>query len=367
MKHVIPFLKKHNLLFSLLVMGIATLFSFLYSKYIHDTSASIPLFYILALIVIAKWTDGYRYGIGAAVVAVIAINFFFTYPYYKFNFMMSGYPITFIGMTTISIITSTTTTHLKQQAQVLANRERDLAEADKEKMRANLLRAVSHDLRTPLTSIIGASSTYMDNYDSYSDEEKNKLVHNINDDANWLLNMVENLLTITRIQNDCQQVTTSPEVVDEVVAESVQRFKKRHPEAEVSVATPTDFLMIPMDAMLIEQVIINLLENALIHAHSKVPPLLSVDSDEDHVTFHVFDYGIGIAESRLPTLFDGSLDNPTATNHRKGMGIGLSICKTIVSAHNGTIGARNAESGAEFYFTLPKEDYHEQQIQCSCD
>lgn len=367
MKYIDTFLKKHNLIFSMLIMSAATLLSCLFFRFVNDNAAIIPLVYILALIVIAKWTNGYRYGIGAAIVTVFAINYFFTYPFNAFNFTLSGYPVTFIGMATISIITSATTTHLKQQALVLASQERELLEADKEKMRANLLRAVSHDLRTPLTSIIGASSTYMDNYAFYTDAEKKRLVQNINSDANWLLNMVENLLTVTRIQNDCKKVATSPEVVDEVVSEAVIRFKKRHPDSEVTVSTPVDFLMIPMDAMLIEQVIINLLENAKIHSHSNLPPLLSVDCDEKQVTFHVFDYGVGIEESRISTLFDGSLDKPTATNHRKGMGIGLSICKTIISAHNGTIGVRNAKPGAEFYFTLPKEDYHEQQIQCTGD
>lgn len=367
MKYVDAFLKKHNLIFSMLVMSIATLFSCLFFRFVHDDSASIPLIYILSVTMIAKWTNGYCYGIGAAILSVFAINFFFTYPYNSFNFTSTGYPVTFIGITTISVITSATTTHLKQQANTMARQERELMEAEKEKMRANLLRAVSHDLRTPLTGIIGASSTYLDNYAAYTEEEKKKLVQNINTDANWLLNMVENLLTVTRIQNDCQKVSTSLEVVDEVVAEAVLRFKKRHPESEVDVTTPTDFLMIPMDAMLIEQVIINLLENAKMHSHSNLPPLLSVDSDEKQVTFHVFDYGVGVEESSIPTLFDGSLDKPTATNHRKGMGIGLSICKTIISAHNGIIGVRNTKPGAEFYFTLPKEDYHEQQIQCTGD
>ena len=226
-------------------------------------------------------------------------------------------------------------------------------------MRANLLRAVSHDLRTPLTSIIGACSSYFANYDSYSEEEKKKMVHNIDNDANWLLNMVENLLTVTRIQNNCQKVKTAPEVVDEVIAETVQRLKKRHPDNEINVSIPNEILMIPMDAMLIEQVIINLVENALVHSQSTIPPFLTVESTEEDVVFRVIDYGVGIDESRLDTIFDGSLNEPTSTNHKKGMGLGLSICKTIILAHNGTIAARNHKDGAEFYFTLPKEEYHE--------
>lgn len=362
MKQITDFLKKHNIVFTALMLSAATLLAFLfqYLKVQNDTNSA--LLYILAVILIARWTQGYRYGLIASGISVLFYNFFFTYPYFTLNFTLTGYPIFFITMFTISIITSASTSNLKQQALTIAERERQLLEADKEKMRANLLRAVSHDLRTPLTGIIGAASSYTANYDSYTEEEKKNLVHNIYEDANWLLNMVENLLSVTRIQNDCQKVTTSPEVVEEVVAEAITRLKKRFPDAEISVSTPHEFLMIHMDAMLIEQVIINLLENALIHAQSDRPPFLVVESQPKQVVFHVYDYGKGIEESRLPTLFDGSSDTPTPTNLRKGMGIGLSICKTIILAHNGTIAARNHSDGAEFYFTLPKEEYHESEI-----
>lgn len=352
------FFRKHYFTYSMLVMVLATSIAWLFFYFGRQTTTSIVLIYILALLLISYGTEGYRYGLGSAAVAVLCMNFLFTDSFFALNFTPSG-PITFIGMFAISIIASATVTNLRRQTKQLALQERKLAEAEKEKMRANLLRAVSHDLRTPLTGIIGSSSAYLSNADFYSEEDKQNLVKNIHDDANWLLEMVENLLSVTRIQNDCKQLKTNPEVVDEVVAEAVTTLKKRHPDAQISVTIPDEILLIPMDAMLIEQVIINFLENGLTHGKSEKPLLLTVENEPDKVLFRVKDFGSGISKDRLDTIFEATGESLPAVDGYTGMGIGLSICKTIITAHNGTIGARNHGSGAEFYFTLPKEEHHE--------
>lgn len=225
-------------------------------------------------------------------------------------------------------------------------------------MRANLLRAVSHDLRTPLTGIIGNSESYLEMEEQLTAEEKRALIVHIQEDANWLLNMVENLLSVTRIHNETAKVNKSLEAVDEVVASSVARFKKRFPGAEVKVKVPDDFIMVMMDAMLIEQVIINILQNAQMHANSRKPQEVIVEDKEDRVVFRLRDYGDGIDESRMTTIFDGEgyrADSDRQQDSYKGMGIGLSICQTIILAHGGKLSALNHSEGAEFRFTLPKE------------
>ena len=230
-------------------------------------------------------------------------------------------------------------------------------ESETEKMRANLLRAISHDLRTPLTSIIGSSTVYLENGSSLPEVEKNALVRHILEDSNWLLNMVENLLSVTRINNETAKVTKTSEPVEEVLSEAMIRLKKRLPDANIHVRVPEEFLMVPMDAVLIEQVLINLLENAVVHAESTEPIECYVESLSDYAIFHVRDYGVGIPPEKLATIFDGSSSTTsTSPDGRKGMGIGLSICKTIILAHGGEIKAINHTRGAEFYFTLPKED-----------
>ena len=358
LRYIYSFFRKHYFTYSAMVMVLATAVAWLFFRFGRQATTSILLIYILALVLISCGTEGYRYGLGAAAVSVVCINFLFIEPVFTLTFTPSG-PISFLGLFAISGIASHTVTSLRRQAKQLAAQERQLAEAEKEKMRANLLRAVSHDLRTPLTGIIGSSSAYLSNADFYSEADKQKLVQNIHDDANWLLEMVENLLSVTRIQNDCKQLKTSPEVVDEVVAEAVVTLKKRHPNAQISVTVPEEILMIPMDAMLIEQVLINFLENGLTHGKSDKPLLLTVENEPEQVLFRVIDHGLGVPADRLATIFEARSETLPAVDGYTGMGIGLSICKTIITAHNGTIGARNHDSGAEFYFTLPKEEHHE--------
>ena len=145
---------------------------------------------------------------------------------------------------------------------MILERERAINEADKERIRANLLRAISHDLRTPLTSIIGSSDSFIENYQNLTDPEKQSLVSSINEDSHWLLNMVENLLSVTRIQDDTGTVKKEDEVVEEVVSEAIIRLKRRLPDIEIHVSAPEDVLIIPMDPLLIEQVLMNLMENA---------------------------------------------------------------------------------------------------------
>lgn len=352
-----PTWKQHvySAIVSAVCIGLAITASFLYYNLVPENSGNISLVFILALIIISRYTVGYAYGLVSCIIAVVCVNYLFTYPYFQLDFTLTGYPITFLVMSFATVMISTMTSHLTLQAEVIAEREKQLAEAETEKMRANLLRAISHDLRTPLTGIIGNSSLFLENHERLSNKEQQDIVNSISNDANWLLNMVENLLTVTRIQGDNFSITTNDEPIEEVIGEALQRLYKRHPDANINVQIPEEFILLPMDAILIEQVTINLLENALVHSDSNKPIDLLIENHPTEVSFTIRDYGIGLPQSMLDNPFTGTTRSTKTSDGHKGMGIGLSICKTIITAHRGTLVGRNHGAGAEFIFTLPKK------------
>ena len=230
-----------------------------------------------------------------------------------------------------------------------------------EKTRSNLFRAVSHDLRTPLTSILGASSAILDNDAAIDGPERTKLLREINEDAQWLIRMVENLLSVTRIDGgNSARIVKSPEAAEEVAAEAVSKFNKRFPELAVSVSVPDELLIVPMDAMLIEQVLMNLLENAALHAKGATRAELRVWQAGSEAFFEVSDDGAGVSRDVLPHVFEGYFkpDDGNEADAKRNMGIGLSVCHTVVRAHGGRMTAENkkgGETGAVFRFTLPME------------
>ncbi len=461
--------------------------------------------YILAVLTISSATTGYAYGVIASVLSVLAFNFFLVEPLYTFNARQPGYPITFLIMLLVALITSALMLRIKTQAKLAVIRERKtevlhdinkrllvtrgldkivqlineyiselynrsiifyvedpangkpgvfkqssedpdssfmvspdeqavahwvfankkqagagtdtlmgagafympilsqgnvlgvlglscangnllnhdnrsllrmisslvamalerqglsdeqrrmVVDSEKEKMRSNLLRAISHDLRTPLTSILGASCTILENGNSIGKEAHETLVSNIKEDSQWLIKMVENLLSVTRINEGTMNVTKTLEAAEEIVAEAVSRVKARYKDCKISVKVPEKLLMVPMDGTLIEQVIINLLENALKHSSNNSPIEVVLSRNFRFAVFEVIDSGEGISQQDFPYLFEGySVNRSKSSDSSRGLGIGLSICMTIVKAHNGRIEAKNRKSGgAVFTFMLP--------------
>jgi len=333
------------------LLGVAAAFC-AFLNMIGDSDSVVPLVFVLAVLLIARFTDGYFYGLFATFASVFGVNYAFTYPYFEFNFTLTGYPFTFLTMFAVSLVVGMLTEQVKRQSRIEA-------EVEREKMKANLLRSVSHDLRTPLTAIIGSSNVLLEQSDYLSEEEKKEMIEQVRDDAQWLVRLVENILSVTRINNSEIRLKKYPEVAEEIVAEAVGKFRKNR-KMPVRVKLPDEMLMIPMDATLIEQVLVNLMENVVIHAKGATKINVSVSHlDDRQVRFGVEDDGKGIDEDILPRLFEELFPHAKESNSdgRRSMGIGLSACMSIVKAHGGDMYAENKpDGGACVYFVLPIEE-----------
>lgn len=242
---------------------------------------------------------------------------------------------------------------------ILSRHEEAKVRAENDKLRVTILRSISHDFRTPLAGITGASSTLLAASGELSDTTNRDLLESIFDEATWLSELVDNILSLTRVQSSGGVIRKVPEVLDDVVLSAVQRVRKRLRDHELTVRQPDELMLVSMDGMLIEQVLINLLENAVHHTPSGTKITLSTRSlvcdGVRFIEFRVEDTGPGIPETLFPTLFDLFKPNAeTRRGRRRGAGLGLGICRTIVEAHGGTISAGNRpEGGAWFGFTLP--------------
>lgn len=491
----------NDLLFSVGTLVVATILS---AMLVKGTGANnnVTSIYMLAIIIIALRTSKYYWGIMASIIGVIGSNYIFTYPYFKLNFTISGYPLMFITMLLVSIITSTMTTSVKNQMNQARAREertkqlhtisqklltargsdrivsitmesmrnltgnmvvfynsvpedeehiknnvgfincsidygdelRELqrafhsrkttgknehndnmcrfiyipivlrdkvygvagmycdrnnlisqetlsfvklilaqtalaiekqklideqklieVESEKEKIKGNLLRAISHDIRTPLTGILGASGVIIEGGEKIDKECCNKLVQDIHEDAGWLLNMVENLLSVTRISGDSLNLVKDYEAAEEVIGEAARRIRKRFPKARLKIKVPDELILVPMDATLICQVLINLIENAVKYGDSNGYIEISVDVKDNDAVFSVRDHGPGISKEYKERLFSGfEKRNHKNNDSSRGLGIGLSICKSVVNAHGGEISGINCrDGGALFTFTIP--------------
>ena len=251
---------------------------------VFNIKEHITTVFVFSVFLVSLLTEGYVYGIITTFVSVLFINYTFTYPYFDFDFSVPANILSAVVMLIISLLTSAFTTKLKKWQALKA-------EGEKEKMRANLLRAVSHDLRTPLTTIYGASSSIIDNYDRLTDSQKTRMINGIKEDSEWLIRMVENLLSITRIDSGNVKLIKTPTVLEELIDSVIVKFKKRYPNQKVELDIPEDLVVIPMDAILIDQVIINILENAVQHAGSLTKLDLKVFVIDNKAIFEISDNG----------------------------------------------------------------------------
>ena len=234
----------------------------------------------------------------------------------------------------------------KEEAAVLAKNEQ---------LRANLLRSISHDLRTPLTSISGNADTLLHSYDVLDEQTRKQIFTDIYDDAQWLTGLVENLLSITKIVDGSVKLHLSDQVVDDIISEALRHIDRRAAEHHIAVDCGDVLLLARMDAGLIMQVLINLVNNAVKYTPVGSNIRITAIPRENMAEICVSDNGPGIPNELKERVFEMFFTggNPIGDS-RRSLGLGLTLCQTIVHAHHGEMTLKdNSPHGCIFSFTIP--------------
>lgn len=237
-----------------------------------------------------------------------------------------------------------------------------LMQAENERFRANLLRAVSHDLRTPLTSISGSASSILNN--NFDEETKRKLTLDIYDDSIWLINLVENLLSVSRLDNGNVKLNTEPQLIEEIINEALQHVNRKISDYDVKINIKDDLLLVDVDVRLIVQVMINIIDNAIKYTEIGTEIRIDVFTKGKKVIVEVIDNGIGINKQDQECIFDMFFTiKGNKVDSRRGLGLGLALCKSIINAHGGEIYVRNNyPHGTVIGFTLSKVEVNNERI-----
>lgn len=235
----------------------------------------------------------------------------------------------------------------KEKAAVLAKNEQ---------LRANLLRAISHDLRTPLTAISGNASNLLSNGEAFDAATKKQLYADIYDDSMWLINLVENLLAVTRLEEGRLHLNITEELLEDVVAEALQHISRQAAEHQISVDNQAELLLAKMDAKLIVQVVINIVDNAVKYTPKGSKIVITMQERDSWAVVSIADNGTGIDDAMKPRIFEMFYTGANKiADSRRSLGLGLSLCKSIINAHGGELTVRdNQPQGTVFSFILPK-------------
>ena len=234
----------------------------------------------------------------------------------------------------------------KEKAAVLAKNEQ---------LRANLLRSISHDLRTPLTSISGNADTLLHSYNVLDEQTRKQIFTDIYDDAQWLTGLVENLLSITKIADGSVKLRLSDQVVDDIVSEALRHIDRRSAEHHITVDCGDEPLLVRVDAGLIVQVLINLVNNAVKYTPAGSNIRITAIPRENMAEICVSDNGPGIPDELKERVFEMFFTggNPIGDS-RRSLGLGLTLCQAIIHAHNGEMTLKeNSPHGCIFSFTVP--------------
>ena len=332
----------------------ATLVGLLFSG-LKIPEANIIVVYIVGVLIISIITSSLMYSFLASVISVLAFNFLFTIPRFTLRAYDPSYPVTFGIMFLVALITGSLASRMKEYARESAQAAMQI---EKEQLRADLLRSISHDLRTPLTSISGNASNLLSNENEFSQETRMQIYGDIYDDSMWLIKLVENLLSVTRIEDGRMDLRMSAGLMDEVIAEAMGHSDRNRDGRKIEVSSDEEFILGKMDARLIVQVVINLVDNAVKYTPEGAQIRIHTGKKDGMVVVSVSDTGPGIPDEQKSKVFDMFYTGTNrAADGRRSLGLGLGLCRSIIRAHGGEIWVSdNKPQGAVFTFTLPAEE-----------
>jgi K+-sensing histidine kinase KdpD len=317
----------------------------------------VVMVYLLGVVIVSM-RHGYGPSLSSAVLSVLCFDFFFVHPHFTFAVADAGHIVTFGVMFLVAVVISGLSHRVRDHAEraIKATQEAQRAELQvrSEQVRNAVLSSISHDLRTPLAVVAGAASSLRD--DTMDDSLRRELADTIVQEAERLNHLVQNVLDMTRLEGGALQVRRQWHVLEEVIGNALSRTDRLLAERRITTSLPAELCLIPLDNVLIEQVLVNLLENAARYT----PPGTGIDVSArlhaSELELEVADRGPGIAEAEANLVFDKFYRSPSHLADSRGAGLGLTICRGIVAAHGGRICVKPREGGgAKFLLTIPIE------------
>jgi two-component system sensor histidine kinase KdpD len=310
--------------------------------------ADIVMLYLLGVVVIAL-RFGYAPSLLASALSVAAFDYFFTVPYFSFA-VNEHFVLTLVIMLLVALVISNLTESIRRSEVAVRERER---ETQTERLRNALLSSVSHDLRTPLAVVMGAVTALLAGDETLPRARRREYLKTISSEANRLNRLVRNLLDMTSLEAGATRARKDWQPLEEVVGVALNRLEEPLQSRPVTVSIPPDASLAPFDASLLEQVLVNLVENAIKYTPPDSAIEIVARRTGEGVEVEVADSGPGVPPGKEEQIFEKFHRAATVG----GMGIGLTICRGIITAHGGRIWCTNRNSGgASFHFVLPWEE-----------
>ena len=324
------------------ILAAAAALCFLFRLF-DDSDVYVALIFELAVVLVSRFTSGYFYGLLASVVGVIGVNYIFTYPYFALNFTISGYPLTFLVMLAVSIVVSALTTQIKQQEKIRADTE-------KEKMRGTLLRAVSHDLRTPLTRMIGRSEVTVSGNPSLEDV-LNTLGDNT-EECRGMLVLINQMLEISKTESGAIVPERRELDLSALLERSVELFRlpAEQKGQEIVLNLPERPVHFCGDSVKLQRLVGNLLDNAMKFTPPQGRITVALKQSAQEIVLRVSDTGCGIPAEEREKVFKRFF-RADSSRHLPGNGLGLALVQAIAKAHGGSVGLES-EPGRGSVFTV---------------